>query len=78
MTKESSSRGAKRRGDLNPDAVILSNAKDLSINHQILRNPCKKTQEQQRHRMTGKPSKPFNLLSHHGSLSRKCSDPPVL
>ncbi len=29
MTEDSSSRGAKRRGDLTADTVILSEAKDL-------------------------------------------------
>ncbi len=62
MTKDSSSRGAKRRGDLNSSTVILSEAKDLFVINQFLRNPCKKTQGQERRRMTGKPSKPFILL----------------
>jgi len=38
MTDESSSRGAKRRGDPIADIVILSNAKDLFSYYQILRN----------------------------------------
>ena len=35
MTKDSSSRGAKRRGDLNSDSVILSNAKDLFVHSRL-------------------------------------------
>ena len=43
-------------GRICPPNVILSKAKDLSVYCQILRNPCKKTQGQERLRMTNDSS----------------------
>ena len=45
MTEDSSSQGAKRRGDPIADTVILSSAKDLFTNNQILRNRGSERQE---------------------------------